>query len=198
METDLHFSRRFGWFTRFQFRVAGVDVDVMGECPDRDISNVKTVAWLLMAVWVWQFALFTAVAHMMLARQGELRPELFAAGAVLASVILLIDSYVIVRSSWSLQGIKELARGGLEIPSTTWASIKNGLFVLLRVLVTIGMAQLLALFLAILMFGKDIQADLDRRFRELNGPLIAKITDQVDRSINVLSDPHEQCVKRRV
>ena len=185
---DAFSLRRFGAFTRFQCRIAGVDAELMEECPDRDLSNVKTLFWLLAAVWLWQFALFTAVAHMMLSRPDHLRPELFAAGAVLASIILLIDSYVIVRTSWSLQGMKELARGGLELGSTFAARFKNGLFVSLRVLVTIGMAQLLALFLAILMFGKDIQADLDRRFREFNGDLIGKITAQVDGVIGALAD----------
>lgn len=184
--TEANSLRRFGPLTRSQFFVTGVDAEIMEKCPDRDLSNVKTLAWLLMAVWLWQAALFTATAHMMLARPGEFRPELFASGVMLASIILLIDSYVIVRTSWSLQGMKELARGGLEIPNTFGARFKNGLFVFLRVLVTIGMAQLLALFFAILVFGKDIQADLDRRYRDANGDLIAKITMQVDNGLGTL------------
>jgi hypothetical protein len=155
-----------------------------------------TIGWLLIIVWVWQSVLFTMVGHMMLARPGEWRFDVIAGAMLIASVVMLVDSYVIVRSSWHLQGISELKRGGLDLPSPIAARIKNGVFVAVRLVLSTVLAMLTALFLSILLFEKDITADLERHFQKLNAPLLARITGQVDDAIAKLKAEHEDIRKR--
>lgn len=105
---------------------------------------------------------------------------------------VLVDSYVIVRSSWHLQGVSELKRGGLEIPGTGAAKIKNGVFIIVRLLLSSVLAMLTALFLSILLFEKDITANLDQHFQKLNAPLLARVTAQIDEPIAKLLAEHQE------
>jgi hypothetical protein len=150
----------------------------------------------LTIVWVWQVSLFTLVGHMMLARPGEFRLVILAGGLVLASVVLLVDSYVIVRSSWHLQGIAELKRGGLMMPGTLGAQIKNGAFVTVRLMLSLVLAQLMAIFLSLLLFEKDITTDLEERYLKHNRPLLELITEQTDGTIKKLQTEHAEVRER--
>ena len=176
-------GRAFGLIMRGVCWLAGVDPEILARCPARDVGNVRTVTGLLLGVWLWQSALFAMVGHMMLARPGEISVAIVLAGVGLATIMLLIDSYVIVRSSWTFQGLAELKRGGLEIPGTLGAKAKNGVFFLVRLFVSLVMAQLMAVFLGILLFSKDIAADLDRQYHELNSSLISAQAEKLDARI---------------
>lgn len=168
----------FGFITRFIIRIGAADEKILRACPLRDVHNVMTISWLLVIVWIWQSVLFTMVGHMMLARPGEWRFDVIAGALLIATVVLLVDSYVIVRSSWHLQGLSELKRGGLDLPNPISARIKNGMFVAVRLVLSTVLAMLTALFLSILLFEKDILADLDRHFQKVNAPLLARISAQ--------------------
>src|SRR5262245_52600159 len=122
----------FGFLRKAVLKVAAVDEDILRNCPLRDVHNALTIGWLLIIIWIWQSVLFSMVGHMMLARSGEWRFDVIAGAMLIATVILLVDSYVIVRSSWHLQGLAELKRGGLEFPEPVGAKIKNGLFITVR------------------------------------------------------------------
>lgn len=189
---------QFGQFAGFQLWLAGVDRDLLATCPLRDVHNVKTIAWLLMIVWFWQASLFCLVGHMMLAQPGEFRVAILVGGLVLASVVLLVDSYVIVRSSWHLQGIAELARGGLTMPGTLGAKVKNGAFVAVRLLLSVVLVQLMAIFLSLLLFAKDITTDLDQRYLTENRELLDRITGQTDGTITTLKAEHAEVRGRLV
>jgi hypothetical protein len=154
-----------------------------------------TIGWLLVIVWLWQSVLFTMVGHMMLARSGEWRLDVIAGAMLIATVVLLVDSYVIVRSSWHLQGLSELKRGGLDLPSPVGARIRNGVFIAVRLLLSAVLAALTALFLSILLFEKDITANLEQQHQRMNAPLLARITAQVDDNHAKLKLEHEEIRK---
>src|ERR1700687_82108 len=124
---------KIGLWLRFLCWLVGVDSDLLAQCPRRDLDAVRTLAGIMIGVWVFQSALFTLAARIALARDDEFRPELMAAGMLLATLILLIDSYVIMRSSWSLHGLQLLQRGGFPDFETKSARIKRTLFVVVRV-----------------------------------------------------------------
>lgn len=192
-DTEEH---EFGFLTRFIIMIGAGDEKVLRTCPLRDVHNVMTIGWLLIIVWVWQSVLFTMVGHMMLARPGERRPEIVAGALLIATVVMIVDSYVIVRSSWHLQGLSELKRGGLDFPSPIGARIKNGIFIAVRLLLSTVLATLTALFLSILLFEKDISGDLEQRFQKANAALLARITSQVDDAMAKLKGEHEDIRKR--
>lgn len=192
-ETD---HREFGALSRLIIKIGAGDEQILRTCPIRDVHNVMTIGWLLIIVWVWQSVLFTMVGHMMLARSGEWRFDVILGAMLIATVVMLVDSYVIVRSSWHLQGISELQRGGLDLPSPIAARIKNGIFVAVRLMLSTVLAMLTALFLSILLFEKDISANLEHEFQKQNAPLLARISGQVDDAIGKLKGEHEEIRKR--
>src|SRR5262249_55921272 len=141
-------------------------------------------------------SLFTLVGHMMLARPGEWNLLIAAGGVTLATVVLLVDSYVIVRSSWHLQGITELKRCGLAITGTAAARIKNGAFVIVRLGLSLVLAQLVAIFLSILLFEKDISGDLQRQHHHANHAIVARASSQVDGNLAKLQGEHKDILAR--
>lgn len=186
----------FGFVSRLVIRIGAGDEDILRTCPLRDVHNVMTIGWLLIIVWVWQSVLFTMVGHMMLAQPGEWRLEVVSGAILIATVVMLVDSYVIVRSSWHLQGLSELKRGGLDFPSPIAARIKNGMFIAVRLLLSTVLATLTALFLSILLFEKDLTGDLEQRFQKANAALLGRITGQVDGAMVKLKGEHEDILKR--
>jgi hypothetical protein len=188
-------QHEFGFVSRLLIRIGAADENILRSGPLRDVHNVMMIGWLLVIVWLWQSVLFTMVGHMTLARSGEWRLDVIAGAMLIATVVLLVDSYVIVRSSWHLQGLSELKRGGLDLPSPVGARIRNGVFVAVRLLLSAVLAALTALFLAILLFEKDITANLEQQHQRMNAPLLARITAQVDDNHAKLKLEHEEIRK---
>lgn len=189
-------EKKFSWIICLLIIMGGAQPSGLAKCPPRDLHNVLTIACLLLIVWVWQTALFTMVGHMMLAERGEFRVGIALGGVLIATIVLLLDSYVIVRSSWALQGLEDLRRGGLDIPQSLGAKIKNGVFVLLRIGgLSTPLAVLTALFFSILLFDKDVNANLEQEFQKHNQPLLARISGQVDGAIAEKKAEHEEVRK---
>ncbi len=163
--------------------IAGADSGELEKCPRRDVGNVLCVAWLLVAVWAWQSIAFTLVGHMMLAREGEFNLLVMLGAIGIASIVLLMDSYVIVRSSWYVQGLKELKRGGLEVPGTVSARISSAFFLMIRILLTLVLAQLTAIFFSLLIYKKDIATELEADHQRRNAPLLARLTSTTDEGV---------------
>jgi hypothetical protein len=187
----------FSWFTLFLCWLAGVDPEVLAHCPPRDVHNVKTVAWLMMAAWLWQAVMFTLAGHMLVAEPGERRLEIVAAALLLATIVLLADSYLFVRPSWYLQGVAELERGGLKLPGTTWAKVTHGLSILLRLFtLSLALAQLLAIFFSLLIYEKDLSAELDREQERRNREIYLRATTAVDGAIGEAAAEHTRLQAR--
>jgi uncharacterized protein DUF4407 len=166
--------------TRLLARLAGADADMLAQCPARDIDNVRNVSAIMILVWLIQTGVFAVVAHMMLARPGQFRPELIVAAGLLATLILLMDSAMIMRAAWAAQGIDELARGGLNI-SRGWGNrIKSGLLLTVRLAISFVLSALMAVFLSILLFETDVNRELDGMYQEQNAALFADAAGRVD------------------
>jgi hypothetical protein len=189
MDTQ-HAAQRhqFGRVTLFLFKIVGVDKDVMKLCPTRDADNAKTVGWLMLAVWLCQTALFSVMAHLLLARDGEIRPQLIVAGMLVATLVLLIDSYMIMRPSWFVHGLEELKRGGLIVPGSTWARVKTFIFLTVRLALSFVFALLTAILLGVLVFAKDIGAEIDRAYLQQNTELFAAAAARVDEDLRKNSE----------
>lgn len=181
-------SKTFNIFTRFQIWLTGTDRELLATCPSRDIGNVKTIAWLMIGVWLWQTAMFALVAHMMLARAGDIRPSLIATAMLIATMILLIDSYMIMRSSWYVHGLEELKRGGLGIQVSLVARIKSWMSLAVRLFISLVLAMLIALFCAVLLFGKDISKDIEAAYQQQNARLMSAVTTRVDSDLRKKAD----------
>ncbi|MDR3471227.1 MAG: DUF4407 domain-containing protein [Devosia sp.] len=167
----------------FLWWLAGVDEETLSTCPQHDKDNVLAIALLMIGVWLYQTALFSIVLHRMLADDGAIHPELVLASAFIATMIAMIDSYMVMRSGWHLHGIGELKRGGLDISGGWGPQVRNGIFLALRILLSVGIAQLTAVFTALILFHPDIAAEIDRVNRQQNADLIANVQAQVDAEI---------------
>jgi hypothetical protein len=132
--------------------------------------------------------LFSIISHQLFAPPGQISFPLLVAAAFLASFILMIDSYMVLRSGWNLQGIEELKRGGIDISGGASARIKAAVFLTIRIILSIGIAQLTAIFLSFLIFGSDITARLQQTYLQNNAALIDTSTTLVDAKIRRAAD----------
>jgi hypothetical protein len=174
---------RAGPFTKFIFKIAGVDEETLRLCPPQDWDNVRAIGEIMICTWLYQCALFYIIGHRLFAAAGQIRPDLGLAAMFLATFIMAIDSYMIMRSGWHLSGIEELKRGGLDVAGGRLARVKAVVFLAVRIALSVGLAQLTAIFVALLIFGADIDARLLDAYREANAPLIATATTLVDGAI---------------
>ncbi len=88
-----------------------------------------------------------------------------------------------MRSGWHLSGIAELKRGGLDISGGPVARIKTGFFLTFRIMLSIGLAQLTAIFVSLLIFAADINSPIEKKYLEANKHLIGPATALVDAEI---------------
>lgn len=165
---------------RMTCALAGVDPALIAACPPRDGDGVRLLAALMILVWLWQSTVFAAVAHLMLAGPGEVRAELIAGAVLLATIILLLDAYVVMRPSWTTFGYEELRRGGLAIHLPVLARVKGGAFLALRLALSGVIGTLVALFVSLVLYGKDIAGQLAAEHAARNVPVIAAATRLVD------------------
>ena len=142
----------------------------------------------MVAVWIYQTALFSLVAHGILSPSSGFRPEFVLAAMFIATFVLLIDSYMVMRSGWHIHGINELKRGGLDISGGPWLQIKNGIFLTLRILLSLALAQLTAIFTALLLFQSDIDAEITNYNEQQNASVIASIKDRTEADIKLATD----------
>jgi Domain of unknown function (DUF4407) len=176
-ETEFH---RPGPVTRFLFWVAGADEETMSECPAHDASTIKAIAVLFLGVFVLQSTELSVIAHELLATDREVHPELIAGSVLIATLILLIDSYAFCRAGFPADGLKWLKRGGLDLTGGPAAKIGASLFTTLRLVLAFGFAQLAAIFLSLILFQRDISAEIDHSYQQQNAALIATTTSQFD------------------
>lgn len=168
------------FMTKLLLKVAAVDLETLRRCPRQDWDNARAVAEIQLFVWAYQTALLSVTAHRLFAAPDQVRIELFVGAAFIATFILLLDSYMVMRSGWHLSGIAELKRAGIDISGGKGARIKAGVFLSIRILLAIGFALISAIFLGILGFNKDIEAQLQENYRRANAPLIAQATALFD------------------
>jgi hypothetical protein len=180
---SLHSSSEIGPFTKLLLKITGTDEETLRLCPQRDWDNVRAIGEIMICTLLYQTALFTLIGYQLFARPGQIRPDILLAGIFLGLFILLIDAYVIMRSGWELSGIGELKRGGIDISGGRGARIKASYFLGVRISLSIGLAQLTAIFVGLLVFGADIASHLQDAYLKANAHLISSATALVDGQI---------------
>src|SRR5580693_7606973 len=145
-----------GWVMKLFIKITGADEETLNDCPKEDWDTVRALGELMVFTWIYQAALFAMVGHQLFAA-GHFRPDLILIAAFIATFILFIDSYMFFRSGWHLNGIREILRGGLDISGGAQASIKAAISLAVRILLSIGLAELTAVFISLLIFSSDIE-----------------------------------------
>lgn len=168
-----------GWFSRFINFLVGVDPELLARCPARDRGNVLTIGYLLIGVWIWQVVVISVALHVGLARPGEYRAEFIALAALVATLVLLFDSYL-VRASWQATGEEQLARAGLHLPAPWSARLKGVSFFVVRLGVTFLLALLTGSLMSLILFKKDVEGQIAAVAAERNAPLVQALGARFD------------------
>jgi Domain of unknown function (DUF4407) len=168
--------------------IAGVDYRTLQECPEHDWDNVRAISLLMGVVWVYQVAVLAIVANRILAPNGGLHPSLMVASMLIATMLLLIDSYGFCRAGFHADGIRELARAGLDISGGFLMKFTAGLFLAFRILLALVFAQLTAVFMSLILYHADVMAHLEHKYQQQNAALIAAVTRRIDADIRQAND----------
>ena len=95
----------------------------------------------------------------------------------IATFIMFLDSYTVVRSGWYLEGIEALKRARrIDISGGKLFWVKARSFLAARIGLTFGSAGLTAIMLSLLIFGSDINARFQSIDVDADRPLIAAAT----------------------
>lgn len=172
-----------GKFEKFRIRIAGADERLLALCPERDREIVLALANLILSVWLYQTLIVSLISERLFGAPGEIHPELIIGSAFICSIVLQFDSFSIMRTAWVLEGIKFLKRGGIDISEGIGARIKFGIFLCIRIFLSIGIAQLSAIFLSLLIFSADIDSRLHESNLNANAALTSSATALVDGGI---------------
>ncbi len=172
-----------GPFTKLLLKIAGVDEATLRQCPQHDWDNVRAVAEIQLFVFCYQAALFAIIGQRLFANPGQVRADLTAGALFLAAFISLLDSYMFMRSGWHQAGIAELKRGGLDISGGPWRAIKTAILLTVRIALSVGLAQLTAIFVSLLIFASDVETKVENTQAQHNAGLIATATTQTDEAI---------------
>jgi hypothetical protein len=173
-----------GPWMKLLMKIAGVDEETLAHCPQHDWDNVRAVGEIMICTWLYQTALYVLVGHRTFAAAGQFRVDLVLASMFIATFILCIDSYMVMRSGWHLSGIQELQRGGLDISGGQWARFKAGFFLAIRIALSVGVAQLTAIFVSLVIFASDINTRTQDAYLKANAHLVAPATALVDAAIH--------------
>jgi uncharacterized protein DUF4407 len=171
-----------GPWMKLLMKITAVNEVILRLCPSIDWDNVRAIGEIQICVWLFQTGLFSLIGHRLAAAQ-QIRPEIVIIAMFLATMITAIDSYVIMRSGWHIEGLKRLAQGGLDISGSALARIKAWFFLTVRIALSIGLAQLSAIFISILVYQADINAPIQDAYLKANAHLLGPATELVDGEI---------------
>jgi hypothetical protein len=172
-----------GPLTKLLLKIAGIDEDLLERCPPRDWGVAKGIGAIGLCVAIYLTSLFFLMTNKLFAPPGQIRIEFLVPSLFFAIFIIVIDAFQINRTSWHLSGIAELKRGGLDISGGPGPRIKAGFFLAIRIMLSIGLAQLTALFVSLLIYGGDINSPIEKKYLEANRHLIGPATALVDAEI---------------
>src|SRR5262245_54890146 len=119
-------ARKAGPFAKLLLKIAGIDEQLLHQCPARDWGVAEGIGAIGLCVGIYLTSLFFLMANKLFAPQGEIRIELLAPSLFFAIYIIVIDAFQINRTSWQLSGIAALKRGGLDISGGPGARIRAG------------------------------------------------------------------------
>jgi hypothetical protein len=178
----------FGPWAKLLLKIGGIDKDVVYQCPQRDWNAIKAAAEIFVLTFGYQAALWILIGHQLFATPGQIRPDIIAVGLFLATFVLLIDSWMFMHSAWEQAGLNELRRGGIDCGGGTLARIKGAVFLVIRIVLAVGNAQLTAVFFGLLVFAGDINSRLQDDYLKANSHLLAQATTIVNDTIGRATD----------
>lgn len=187
--------RKVSPWMKLSMKIAAANEEILRLCPSADWENVRAIAEIQICVWIFQTGLFALIGHR-LALADHLRPNIVVVAAFLATMITAIDSYVIMRSGWHIEGLKALARGGLDISGGALARVKASFFLAVRVALSVGLAQLSAIFVSTLVYATDINSRIQEAYMQANAHLVGPATVLVDAAIKRATDAFNAQTKR--
>lgn len=168
------------WLERMCAFLTGVDPELLMQGPPRDRAAVVTIGLIMLGVCAWQGTAFAFTAHMFLAAPGEVRPELLAVAALFAVLIMLMDGFMVIKSSWWFTGIEQLKRAGMELPGYTAAKIKNGVLTVVRIALALVPAEMITVGVALFIFQVELIQVLNAEAVQRNAVVIRQITERDD------------------
>jgi hypothetical protein len=170
-------------FDKVAITIAGADIETARMSPRQDVASIRAVAAIMVCTAIYQAGLYSVTSHRLFAAPERFRIDLVAVSLFLAIFTMLNDSYMIMRSGWHLNGIRELKRGGLDISGGAAARIAAATFLGSRLLLAAGIAQLTAIMLSVLVFHADVEARIQPVYAQTNSPLVIRATALVDGGI---------------
>jgi hypothetical protein len=177
-----------GWFRRHLVKVAGVQEEKLQLCPPEDWSKAAGTGLVMVANVLFTTCLYSLISHTLFASPGQIRIELIIASLCFALFVMLIDLEIFIRPSWIREGFHGLKRGGLIIPISLGDRVGGALSLMVRIALGLGLCQLSALFLALIMFQADIDTRIQDSWRQANSHLIGPATMRVDDEIRRATD----------
>jgi hypothetical protein len=92
-------NTRFSAPTRFLLTTIGVDVARAARCPAAEVRRMLWLAWLIIAIWVWQLFIYTAALHIALS-PGRFRPDLLLVAGGFSTLLQIVELSLFVRPIW--------------------------------------------------------------------------------------------------
>lgn len=176
--------RKYGFLKRFVIRwIGGADLEKVGKLPQGEEDAIISKALINVGLWVLQSVLYTYISHRLFAEEGQFRLELVLMSIGLATYILIFDAVAINRAGYFEAGAEELCNAGMDLSGGWRAGVKNSFFYVARFILSIGLAQMTALFMLVMIFAKDIDTRIQQAYRSVNGHLVIAATKPVDDQI---------------
>jgi hypothetical protein len=170
--------------------IAGVDRETLSTCPATDKLWVAHLGFSLTLSFIVVLAIiFHATGYVI--TNGWMR---FAAAAVVAMTVFLFDR-ALYQSDWFFQGIFSSSSGGdsLDGPSSAWLAVRRFLRIAGRLLISFGLAWVIAVFLELAIFSDTITDKLKHDQLAANQGIYQKVERYEARSILKLKSGAAAC-----
>jgi len=157
---------------RLVCHIAGVDHETLSTCPPTDKLWVAHLGFSLTLSFIVVLAItFHATGYVI--TNGWMR---FAAAAVVATTVFLFDR-ALYQSDWFFQGVFSPSSGGdsLDGPSSAWLAVRRFLRIAGRLLISFGLAWVIAVFLELAIFSDTITDKLKRDQLAANQGIYQKV-----------------------
>jgi hypothetical protein len=181
--------RKVGRLMALWLKIVGVDKETLQQCPEQDWQSVAAMGTIMLCTFIYQSGVFALISHQLFALAGEFRPELVVVSLFLAWFVLEVDSYQLMRGGWFRSGVRALRDGGIDIGGSIFSRIGAGISLTVRIALSIGLTQLTAIFVALLVFASDIESRNQDTWSRGNHDQIIEATTFVDAGIKRATEP---------
>jgi hypothetical protein len=182
----------FGFMTRLLMKPTLVHINVAQHCPDGDIRIISALGVLMLLSGAWECVLFSNAARVMLSPDGTWQVTFVALGLLIAAIILLADAIVFIAASWHAHGLAEVERTHeFKLPTTQVGRLKNASLFGGRFLMTVLIANFMAVTTGLLAFEKDINRVLERDYQNVNAALLKEGSQREDAELQKSKDAQQ-------